>query len=337
MQTLSFLKDLVSDTTQSLEFVEKRCLRRRLNSCECRSCLDCCPAGALSLENRKVQLDIDKCSGCMQCTGVCPAEAFLLPGYDIEKHLGPSTPDTELSVFSCTRQGQVHPKETVVPCLGIFSPELLFFTGMTGPAVTAFNMAECSRCENKEAADKFLFTLKFLQEHALDLLTTEFLTLEHPNHLESLRIDNRRSFLTGLKNNLISFAASQVGKQPVKKTDTSVKIRRVPRKLRLIEKLIEGVDPGKKELILSLFVFRMSVKNECTLCPRCTGICPTGALKVDRVNGEKQLLFKNALCSGCGLCVTFCQENAINLMFPSTYKVSENREIAAENPATVAG
>jgi ferredoxin len=336
MQTLSFLEDLVSDTTQPLEFVEKRCLRRRLNSCECRSCLDCCPAGALSLENRKVQLDIDKCSGCMQCTGVCPAEAFLLPGYDIEQHLGSSTLDTELSVFSCTRQGQVHPEESVVPCLGIFSPELLLFTGMTGPAVIAFNMAECSHCENKEAVDSFLFSLKFLQEHASDLLTTDFLTLEHPNHLESLRIDSRRPFLTGLKNNLISFAASHVGKQPVKEPDTSIKNRRVPRKLRLIEKLIEGVDLGKKELILSFCVYRMSVNSQCTLCPRCTGICPTGALKVDKVNGEKQLLFKNALCSGCGLCVTFCQENAINLLFPLSYRVSKNKRIARENSAAIA-
>jgi len=337
MQALSLLRGFISDTTQSLEFVEKRCLRRRLNSCDCRSCLDCCPAGALSLENRKVQLDIDKCSGCMQCTGVCPAEAFLLPGYDIEKHFRPSTPDTELSVFSCTRQSQVHPEERVVPCLGIFSPELLLFTGMTGPPVTAFNVAECPRCENKKVADSFLFSLKYLQEHASDLLTTEFLTLEHPHHLESLRIDNRRSFLTGLKNNLISFAASHVGKQPVKETEASVKNRRVPRKLRLIEKLIERVDAGKKELILSFCVYRMSVNSQCTLCPRCTGICPTGALKVDRVNGEKQLLFKNALCSGCGLCVTFCRENAINLIFPSSYRELKNKGIARENSAAVAG
>jgi len=41
-------------------------------------CLKVCPVGALSLENKKIYVDIAKCTGCGQCIKACPRKLFFL-------------------------------------------------------------------------------------------------------------------------------------------------------------------------------------------------------------------------------------------------------------------
>ena len=41
-------------------------------------CLKPCPTGALSLENKKIQVDFSKCIGCGKCVQVCPRRLFEL-------------------------------------------------------------------------------------------------------------------------------------------------------------------------------------------------------------------------------------------------------------------
>jgi Fe-S-cluster-containing hydrogenase component 2 len=39
-------------------------------------CVDICPASALSLINKKIEIDRDKCVSCYCCHEVCPKEAI---------------------------------------------------------------------------------------------------------------------------------------------------------------------------------------------------------------------------------------------------------------------
>lgn len=324
MQALSVINDVISGTTLAAEFDGKRCLRRRLNSCDCSNCLDACPAGALFLDNRHIQHDTSKCTHCMKCMVVCPNDAFSIPGYNLDA-LGESMENTDLSVFSCVRQVQIHPEEKVVPCMGMFSIEMLLVIGMKGPDVTAFNISTCPECENKAAVDSFINSLTYLQDRAAALLNTRFLLLTHQDQINSLAKGGRRSFLSGITDKMISLAASPFVQKPDAAIDTPTQNRRIPKKVQLIKKLIKFADNDQKELITSLCVYHMTVSSDCTLCPLCSGICPTGALKVDRLGGEKTLLFRNTLCSGCGLCVLFCKQNALRLLPPGTRTISRGR------------
>jgi len=326
MQMFSLVKGFISDATLAVEFVERRCLRRRLNCCECNYCLDACPAQALSLENRQIQLDTRKCTSCMQCTAVCPNDAFSSPEYDF-MNLIESTPGKDSSVFSCTRQTQIHPEEKVVPCMGIFSIELLLVIGLTGPAVTAFNISKCSECENKAVIGPFTNALKHLKKYCSALLSTRFSLLTNPDQINSLEEKGRRSFLSDLTNNIISFAGSQILQTQDMAMGTLTQNRRIPKKVQLIKKLIESAENDQKEMIKSFCAYQLTASNNCTLCPLCTGICPTGALKVGRLDGEKQLLFRNTLCSGCGLCVSFCKQKAIKLSFPMSHKILNDQAV----------
>jgi ferredoxin len=50
-------------------------------------------------------------------------------------------------------------------------------------------------------------------------------------------------------------------------------------------------------------------EERCFQCGACTGICPTGALSMQRP--EMAVIFDAEKCSGCGLCVTICPVKAM--------------------------
>ena len=316
MSALSLLKGFASDAvTQSVEFKEDLCLRRRLNSYDCASCLDSCPAGALSLANRQVQLDTEKCSGCMLCTVACPNDAFEFQNLAFEKCLFPDS-KVKMSVISCTRQTQIHPNEHVVPCLGGLSLEHLLVLGLTGSEVTAFNTSVCSNCENSLAADTFLNLVKNLQKRGGELLSTKFIVLTESEQITSIQNDNRRSFLSGFKNALLSTISSQFSYSSDDFEEVVKKTRRIPKRVSLKRDIVRIVDEESKQLVSTLSDYHLEVNEDCSLCPLCTGICPTGAIRLDRSGGQKELLIDNTLCSGCGLCVLFCKQKAIKLSPP---------------------
>lgn len=60
--------------------------------------------------------------------------------------------------------------------------------------------------------------------------------------------------------------------------------------------------------------------QKCFQCGACTGICPVGALYIQRP--EMEVRFDADKCTGCGLCVTGCPVRAMDVCFdPITEKV----------------
>lgn len=325
MPALSLLTGIISSPPQVVDVDVKQCLRKRLRSCDCSHCIDSCPAGALSLKSREVFLDIQKCSNCMQCIAVCPNDAFLLPGYDFDSKYR-SIQNRERIFFTCSKQSYGHPEDQIVPCMGVFSIELLLVLGMTGPPVISFNVSGCLTCENKTISDSFVNILEYLEEHVSPLLTSKFDVVRDRSVAEYSESDSRRDFISSVGNSCISTFKSQFWSEKTEITDTSFKTRRIPYKTRLIKNLIDLVDSEEKELITSLCFHQARINSKCTFCPLCTGICPTGAIKIDRSNGEKRFLFNAALCSGCGLCVSFCKKNAISIQHPFVSQVSKLKD-----------
>ena len=74
-------------------------------------------------------------------------------------------------------------------------------------------------------------------------------------------------------------------------------------------------------------------KKLCTLCEVCAVRCPTGSLSLVRERGSESLIYKFALCDGCGglkRCQEFCPEKAltIDLVAPAR-KGKESEELAS--------
>jgi len=52
-------------------------------------------------------------------------------------------------------------------------------------------------------------------------------------------------------------------------------------------------------------------EEKCYQCGACTGICPTGALSIERP--EMRVLFDPDQCTACGLCVPVCPARAMEV------------------------
>ncbi len=58
--------------------------------------------------------------------------------------------------------------------------------------------------------------------------------------------------------------------------------------------------------------------EKCFQCGACTGICPTGALSIDRK--DMAVLFTPDKCTGCGLCVHICPVRAMEISIGRTIR-----------------
>jgi ferredoxin len=56
-------------------------------------------------------------------------------------------------------------------------------------------------------------------------------------------------------------------------------------------------------------LLRMELSTSCEGCFSCVAACPTGALESSSPGPR----FNEAACTGCGLCVEFCLEDAIRI------------------------
>ncbi len=52
-------------------------------------------------------------------------------------------------------------------------------------------------------------------------------------------------------------------------------------------------------------------EDKCFQCGACTGVCPSGALYVQR--SDMAVIFAPDKCTGCGLCVTICPVRAMQV------------------------
>jgi ferredoxin len=310
MVSLASLLNLVAEQHHTADLVPHRCLRKRLNTNSCSRCLDSCSSGALSLRGREIVLDKTCCTGCMTCVAVCPQDA-LTSKFDADGLL--AYLDRKANVWiSCGRQRRFHPDEIIVPCMGVLSKPILAAMGLRASGSLIFNLAGCVECANRQSSEVFKKDLFEIVDVLSDILQSELIISETNKEAELIEVD-RRSYLTNLKNafskaskNHPAFEVKSIEPEPVGK-------RRIPQKTRLIQDIIRDLDAVSGKRILSLFGNSLSVNKECTSCPLCKGICPTGAIKIERSEQGKKLKFEILDCSGCGLCVEFCRKNALVL------------------------
>ncbi len=320
MSTFALLTELTTDSPDNITFLSERCVRRRLNRSECTECLHSCPAEALSLVDNQMRHDARKCTGCMLCSACCPNDAFEVKGYDLETHIQSLSPGENL-VISCPRVTQIDPDELIVPCVGAFSPAHLLALCLKTSGRIIFNVSACDSCANRAAAEHFESQLTTLETYLHDLREADLILLKNTTETTPRpAAENRRSFLKEMKKGLVSAVGSRLPDLQNEPGDGQSRNRRVPRRVRLVRDLLNQLEEKKRDIVASLYLYQVQVKENCTLCPLCKGICPTGAIVIDRVDGIKSLSIDNTLCSGCGLCVTFCKNDALRLQHPEGLK-----------------
>ena len=329
MGILSALLELMAERQPAVRLAPARCLRSRLNTCDCRRCLDVCAAGALSLVGRRIELDQPKCTACMACTAVCPNDA-LTGEPDLPPLLAviASRPPTAV----CCSRGRLNPGAGVtVPCLGIFSTEALLALGRSGSDGIRFDLSGCDNCINHHAAVRFRASLEHLRNQLTDL-PTPLMIDDGCNPTTEIAAPGRRAYLSHCLAGLSQ--ASPVGhpqRSAAERTSGGrIGDKRIPTHVRILERVIASAEEGGREQLTSLCCYRLTIDDRCTSCRRCTAICPTGAIRLQRSEPKGHVVFTAAHCSGCGLCISFCREKALALQPPrwATNKLAAPQDMA---------
>ncbi len=301
---------MFSEPSSQAALLPERCLRKRLNTNHCTRCLDVCPSSALGLKGREIVLDETKCSGCMACVSACPQDA-LVSDTDLDELLCLIKAGRDV-IVSCVRQAQNQPAEVVVPCVGLFSKQFLTAIFVSDCRSVTFDMLGCSKCGNREVATAFMADHKLVIENLSDIAPSNLVIAQKSEKPQNAAID-RRSYLANFKKIIFGVTKKRFTSESPSANHQNNKGRRVPYKTKLVQNLIVGQRDDSRKRILSLLGNCLSVNDKCTCCPLCKGICPTGALNIERSEQGKKLKFEMLDCSGCGLCVEFCKKGALSL------------------------
>ena len=301
---------MFSERSSQATLLPERCLRKRLNTNQCTRCLDVCPSSALGLNGREIVLDETKCSGCMACVTACPQDA-LVSDADLDELLCTIKTGRDV-IVSCVRQTQSHPDEVVVPCVGVFSKQFLTAIAVSDCRSVTFDMLGCSKCGNREVATAFMADCKLVIETLSDIVPSNLVIAQKSEQPQNAVVD-RRSYLANFKKIIVGVTKKRFTSEPTSSNHQNNNGRRVPYKTKLVQNLIVGRKEDSRKRILSLLGNSLSVNDNCTCCPLCKGICPTGAIKIERSEQGKKLKFEILDCSGCGLCVEFCKKGALSL------------------------
>lgn len=318
MLSLTTLLKSATDPQCSVDLIQHRCLRKRLNTNNCSRCLDVCSPGALSLDGRQIAIDKESCTECMACVSVCPQDA-MTSEFDSSAFLVDLSKRSN-TLVTCERKKHLYPDELAIPCMGLISQQLLIAMALSGCRAIKFDLSSCSECLNNHAAELFRNTFQKVMDAMSDIVVAHMYITESSQEINDPQSERRR-YLLGMKKTLAKAAQNHQGYYKKSISAPPRQSRRVPEKVKLIQKLIKGLDDDVQFRILSLLGHTLEVHDNCNSCPLCKGICPTGAITIERAEQEKYLKFDTLFCSGCGLCVEFCKKDSLRLKHFSASKL----------------
>lgn len=288
-----------------------RCLKMRFSESSCRRCVEICPHGAVILEGG-LTINPDLCRGCMLCTSICPAGA-LEQKDDFNACLAKLSKAPE-PILGCCRTREC--SHGTVACLGALSEEHLVALCHTLSGRLTINLSSCSNCPNNPVIPYLRQRLKIIFEAGLLEGGSCILTAESAQEMnyrdESV---DRRGFFKSFSSSLFQSAAvilSSHNEQTEYQTNYAGK--RVPTRRELLNGTRITLSEKLSIQIRKHFDSCVSFDETCTKCQGCVAICPTGALKTEVY--EEAPIFRQLLCTGCGLCREFCLDGSLSYIQP---------------------
>jgi ferredoxin len=284
----NLLNAFLKATDPRPRYTESRCLLYKNSVGGCDRCYQVCPHGAVRLEGFRVELDEVLCTGCGLCTGVCPGVALEYPLGAIQEAL--------IRGKGQIRCSKAEGKGEEVLCLGRLTPGLLAEAGSRfGKVVLA--RGDCATC--RIGGPSVPEHLERMAEEARRYHPVEVEVVEGPLPGEPV---GRRELFQALLGSARRAAAEMVPEPPLPAPEEE---KDLPAELRL--RLVAARRASEVRWP------RIRVEEGCTLCPVCTNVCPTEAVRRVREGEEYVLLLKVEACTGCGACVESCPPQVIRL------------------------
>jgi ferredoxin len=296
----------------------------------CRLCVSACPRAALQAADGRVTLDKLACDGCGLCVSACPREAIAFPGHapaqlaaQIRALLDPGVAELwpRGILFTCrgsapglARQAQRDGAlpagwfPVAVPCLGMVLPTWPLACLALGAAAVA--LAPCpGRCpfaQDETIAGRVAYCRELLR--LLD------------DDVERVRLVQDLADLPPLPATAPHPPVAPASLHPASPApDAAAQVH-----LHLARTSGAPTDLSLPHPHAPFGLIR--VRDGCTGCGVCATTCPTGALTLERSNGDLTLTFDAALCVACSQCLPVCPEAANEVL--SLERVTDLRRLA---------
>lgn len=289
-----------------------RCLPIRYSESSCQHCREICPHHAIIIDEQ-ISVDSERCTGCLLCTTACPSGALELSS-DFLSCVAQLAKLPE-PVLGCCRTADN--ANATLPCLGGLSDEHLLTLCHRISGRLTLNLTSCSNCPNNAMLPHLKKRLHRLTEAGLTAGGCSIIAAESRTELrfQSETVD-RRSFFKSLRSSLFQTAAVVIQSRTEQvERNSSYGEKRVPLRRELLNRIVPNLPEKLRIRCTGYFSHQLSFTPACTTCQGCVAICPTGALTTtDRAHPPT---FKQDHCTGCGLCVEFCLDQALLLDTPS--------------------
>ncbi|TAN46065.1 MAG: hypothetical protein EPN22_00350 [Nitrospirae bacterium] len=292
-----------------------RCLGMRLDGFACATCVDVCPAGAITTGD-DIVLDADTCTQCMLCVSECPSGCFngSKPDfYALASKLMRLGRSLSSPVLGCS--GMPDRKAHIKgPCFGYLSYEHLIFLAFFVKDGFQVDLAGCVDCGNGFVKERIKERLDRIASYAFPGVAKRIILVLHEDELDYQDITyDRRGFFTVLKNATLSRTADLLDRQDKDVFSSAYSEKKLPFRRELLNKVLSSLSDKERKALTTNFYYTVGADNNCDDCFSCVGICPTGALKVGPGEASPRLAFSSALCSGCGLCSGFCINGSLRV------------------------
>ena len=320
------------------------CLNQLYRGVECRTCVERCPAGALSLTEGGLRFDPEACEECGVCLANCPTGVFRLEGWD-ERGLVQRVRESEAgrAVLFCGRHPAPYRKEAgeacdcfqVPVCLGGLTKAALF--EIASEKKLELMVDACAGCGKKDCAEFIRQQAKQVCEMlcACQNAGNLFLTEKRPDGEKGRK---RKAVPSGeqvCSRRQIIFRLAEAGRRTLtgeRPASGGSGVPRVPvpngvrtgRRLSYHPEWTERLRRSYRQAYESAAEHgepaawpAIRIRKNCTNCNMCASFCPTWALRIEVEEGEspEQMTaahyFQPMLCADCRLCEAACPIEAI--------------------------
>lgn len=304
--------DTISNTADAIAIDQSRCLRMRFNKNTCSRCIEECRSNAIRIDEC-VDITRDVCSECMQCVSACPSGCFDIKAMDFYsliarlKKIGNSVPVT---VLGCNKRPDLKAHERTF-CFGFLSEEHIIALLVFLDGSLQINLAGCSDCRNGFIVSTIRKRIESVAEKTSLDVHGKINLAEDMSDLKYQDISyDRRGFFSAIKNLTFLQASGFFENDDEVMAPQSYSAKKIPIKRDLLNRVI-SYRKGNNTALLENYYYTVYINEDCNNCFACVGMCPTGALKIETAGDNRGLSFNTSLCNGCGLCESFCMNNAI--------------------------
>jgi len=250
----------------------------------CTQCVDACPSGAISINNKVVMIDAGKCIECGSCVAACPTGSLAMAGADDNEYVVAINEASRAGFrrlrFTCIYDNSQDSDDEYtykLPCIASVGPEWLTM------ALASFDEVSFT-CPNESCKLNGVAKVKELLSNLTKAIKVE---------VSGLMVKRPKGYSDYL---------TYVG---IRRSDYSSALRR-----------LKALSTGELAYGLKIFDINIS-EDKCSFCGVCFAKCPGKAFDVDSAQGVTVLKFNAIKCLGCGLCVDSCPEKAIKLTVSS--------------------